>query len=434
MVQIEAVGGTGTLHRGETRTFKANVSDDGDALTYDWGHGETCPNSLEEALAQRRRIGRYGEGELQLVTADAALDHFCVFVIVTDDDGAKQFAAAPIDVIERQLILTGPDHAYRGEKVPFTATFKDEPETTARARYRWASGPTCPAAEMAPASAGESSGKTWIYDPKGDRSPFCVAVTAFDDFGVGWTKSLMVATILNHPPEAGALELVTPPASDGSYGILTDVRVSAPQAHDADPGDVVTYAWTITGGDAKPCANTKADDPEFCVTTGAKDGMHEVQLIVRDGTDSAAPITIPIHVHDAAPCITFTEPTAAKSFWTDVHNDPTFKVSSVVDDGDPLPLPPLPDPASARQFIWYIRRDTKGPFETIATTNQPAYTLTKATRAGADVMQVRLEYRDRVTVAAPRAREALGCNRDDLVCELPANSGCFTWVTWTVVF
>src|SRR6185369_963907 len=96
------------------------------------------------ALAERRRNPLIGEDAHQDVQAQPNdVTTFCVFVIVADDEGAKGFATAQVALAKRELDLTGPVRTYRNQEITFTAAYKGEPEATAEAVYRWATGADC---------------------------------------------------------------------------------------------------------------------------------------------------------------------------------------------------------------------------------------------------------------------------------------------------
>jgi len=81
-------------------------------------------------------------------------------------------------------------------------------------------------------------------------------------------------------------------------------------------------------------------------------------------------------------------------------------------------------------FIWEVRQPPK-MFAWKPSATSQNFTIYKNSYRFGDMIQVRVEYRDRVTVDDPGARGSK-CKPDDLTCEL--RPGCFQWITWTVEF
>jgi hypothetical protein len=117
--------------------------------------------------------------------------------------------------------------------------------------------------------------------------------------------------------------------------------------------------------------------------------------------------------------------------------DNTFTINRVEDDGDPYPpstplSPPLNSPAG---FVWYYRTPTTVLFQRLIG-GGPTFTIGKDTFNPQQVVQVRVEYHDRVTACQPRTP---GCDAVFAACD-PNATICYSsdfrvqWVTWTVEF
>jgi hypothetical protein len=435
-VQID---GPSTLRRGEPAMFVAHVRDDeGGPFTYDWGKEPTCPETLELAVIARQTRGQIGTQPSQQLTApdkDAAA--FCAFVIVSDRYGAKSLGTLGVTVVARQLEITGPEMAYRNQQITFTASFKGEPaDVTARASFRWAADLSCEAASVkarGPTPPGAPAGSnTWTYPS--ERVPFCVVAVANDTFGVEHEARHDIRTILNRAPVAGRPQ-ITPDTAGKPFGLFSEVRISGAEAQDPD-GDELTYDWKLfVDGQPKERPPGCGDRAAVCIiNTDELVGTYRVQLAVGDGAASSATTTeATFKVRDAPPCIQMTMPdhrSAPKTFLTS-DDAGIFTVSQVVDDGDPQPSPLR---STDYKFVWSVKTATSDGFLEIGTTNLASFPLPSFFRSRGDSLQVRVEYRDRLTFDDPRKRDFSRCDSAAATCALePEKPECHSWVTWTVV-
>jgi hypothetical protein len=443
--------GPKTRHRGEKGTYTASAHDDGErGLTYAWGSSDTCPASLGEARKRDPAAGFAAEYELPTPTDKA---NVCVFVVVTDDEGAANFAAYPVQVVAHQLKLTGPDHGYRGEELVFTAEYVGEPEITRTAKYRWAWAPKCDVASLnariaqvkqeAPANGYKIA--TALDDA------FCVAVVAEDSFHAQDSTTTMVTSIINRAPSA-VISVLSQPAKDGTFGIFSSVRLSGAMSMDPD-GDVLTYTWkpelpadaryqpcddasaASAAAQGCPCSEGKKPGSEVCITTGAAEAVYSVALQVSDGP-TTSPLSPPVKlsVKDAPPCIRLTDPDlGTRKVFLPFGDHADFSVLRVEDDGDPLPPLPAED-QPRRSLVWSVRWGTAKDFVVYsAGAASSSYRLSHAFQPGQDTAQVRVSYSDRVGYTTATGRK-LDCPVDAPTCELVPDSGCYAWVTWTVLF
>ena len=115
----------------------------------------------------------------------------------------------------------------------------------------------------------------------------------------------------------------------------------------------------------------------------------------------------------------------------------TFAINRVEDDGDPYPSadPSSPNPASPAGFVWYIRPPGSALFQRVIGSG-PTFTIPQGTYNSQAIVQVRVEYHDRVTACQPRTP---GCDAVFAACD-PNATICYSadfrieWVTWTVEF
>ena len=114
-----------------------------------------------------------------------------------------------------------------------------------------------------------------------------------------------------------------------------------------------------------------------------------------------------------------------------------FTINRVEDDGDPYPSSvPFGSTASPAGFVWFIRDyPPSDPFQRW-TGSGPTLTIPEKTYSPQQMIQVRVEYHDRVTACQPRTP---GCDAVFAACD-PNATICYSsdfrveWVTWTVEF
>lgn len=315
------------------------------------------------------------------------------------------------------------------EAVDLVAMASDPDQPASTLAFAWRQAPTCPA------PGGEQEGAPSGTEP---RYPFvattleevCVWVVVTDKHGATGADTVRI-TPTNQAPRA-AMELVavtrTARAATSAgdlFELNTAFRASARQSADPD-GHALTYAWALTdpAGAAtvpRPCA---ADPAEVCFTLGTP-GPHQLDLVVKDALGaegSAEPRRLMVQ-EDRPPCIVDVRPAVPRVVWVDEPDDSRFEVLSVDDDLDPFPLDGAPAPQTG--FRWKYRIGTSGAFER-PTYSLPVYAFPKGTFRPGTIVQVRVEYHDRVT------RDLAGCDREAERCELAPR--CAQWVTWTVEY
>jgi hypothetical protein len=143
-------------------------------------------------------------------------------------------------------------------------------------------------------------------------------------------------------------------------------------------------------------------------------------------------------VEDRPPCIGLTQPELPTGATTVVILDgeeKVLKVGQVIDDGDPLP--PVGRPSQGA-FEWSYRivtsdMDTTTPFTLLPHEVFNSYTLRAGQYRLGDRVEVRVEYRDRLSVSGMAARNS-HCGATALSCEARPDSKCFLRVGWRVLY
>jgi hypothetical protein len=137
--------------------------------------------------------------------------------------------------------------------------------------------------------------------------------------------------------------------------------------------------------------------------------------------ESTASLDVAI-AEDQPPCIVGFSPTTLNTIGF-ANQGMTFQVSNVNDDGDPY----AGSGPTTGTFIWSYRTSTSGAFmRTLNLYNSNRLDFGPNAFVIGDVVQVRVEYQDRVS------RNFSSCDSNADRCELVA--GCAQWATWTVSF
>ncbi|HEY0705663.1 MAG TPA: hypothetical protein VGG33_02645 [Polyangia bacterium] len=440
-----SIAGPATLFRLEPGTFVATVEDDdGGGRTIRWGRKTACPATLAEALVED--APRISSSSTDPARVDSFKENFdgevCLVVIVTDGSGAQGFAAKPITIKSRVLVIRGPERVVSQETVTFTAAYLEPPDTIAKARLAWgsASGPNAcdQARSMADALAGianlPSAGTSHMTK---HRTSFCVAVVATDEFGARISATLSVP-IANPIPE---IRMVEPMPATNEVGLFTRVRLSA---LDLGEDAIVArslrdFSWVVTvkpTGEKLPAAQIACGtepNSDICFET-TKDGIYQVELTVTEGGSATAAQPRELVVKDRPPCIRATDPgLATLRVRQDYDKARTFHIKSVDDDADPWPRN-CRDTKCGFEFVWSVgKRGESGP--TVPSRQgyavDSSFTLEENRFQLGDEVDVRVDYFDRLG-ALGRPEFTSRCPVDRPTCELAP--GCYQRFTWTVVY
>jgi hypothetical protein len=444
------IDGPERLHRGEQARFSAEVTDAtrGDRRI-EWFDGPgPCP--ADARAAEVAGTPRGGQPAMNLGPTEPEPALYCVWVFVTDADGARGFASRQVTVLKRTLVVQGPAQVVSGQSVTFTASYDQEPAAIALSTLSWATRPSCTDAAEAAAAARAERGLVSYRWERAARRPFCVAAIARDEFDVEHPATLMVSQdqiTVSGPPAAIRMvqpELAAGIASSGSptLGIFTDVRLAAADAGDLDPEETLRFAWKLVRPDGREvipgeCADARPAGSEICFQPETR-GRYRAEVSVTDGTSTAVAPAFELEVNDRPPCIRETDPlySSARKFFEYYDRARIFRVRSVQDDGDPLPPPPR---ASQRAFRWSLRKHVDGPerpkFARRVSATFSDFTIPAREYQPGDRIDVRVEYWDRLDLENPDARNVQNrCDPEAPTCEIVPGSGCYQWITWTVEY
>jgi hypothetical protein len=441
-----SIEGPGYVHRGEKAGYSARVVDTTEGgFSFAWGKGPTCPDALATAaeMQGQQPLPSATRGFAEIVHRER--ESYCVWVIVTDRLGARGWAVRPVSVLAWSVALKGPATIHRGEPMAFTAELIGDADSPRSPSLSWHKTPgLCPGE---PALAGDT-----LEACRGSRrcevihtgsGGFCVTVMVRDLFGMEELAQIgfSAESIANRPPRA-ILQIteVTPGPKTPPFELMTRVRASASQSMDPD-GDVLAYTFRLLLPDGRPvspplCPDGQSPKAEVCFTLEAT-GDYRLELTVDDGTKRDLAM-LSFAVEDRPPCIRQTLPdyTTAPKLFAFHDKETVFRVDFVDDDGDPYP--PRQTPMAQSAFVWLVRlgteREFQGAFDRVVG-NLPMLTLRAFAFRPGDRVQVRVEYRDRVNVIDPNARDFSVCDPDVLMCALRATAPtCYQWITWTVEY
>lgn len=218
---------------------------------------------------------------------------------------------------------------------------------------------------------------------------------------------------------------------------------------DEDDQNQLDYLWSVYQGDtviSMPGCPDPAKEPYLCTFASEVPGSFRVELVVADNWKKSDPVEQPIEVAaDQLPRIVvetvqppppFPPDEAPLQLLASVSN--TFTVNRVEDDGDPYPsanpLAPYPTPPAG--FVWFYKDRSASSFKRVIGETGPSFTIQAGTFDPQESIQVRVEYRDRVTACQPNTP---GCNAVFESCPSLATV-CYganlraQWVTWAVDF
>jgi hypothetical protein len=439
------IDGPGQLRRGERAKFSAEVVDaTGGSPKYDWHAGRDCPVDLAGAA----NTGEHLETAPTQIGVQPDPGPYCLWVVVTDAEGARGFAVKKVDVKDRNLVVTPPPELQSGQPGVFTAAYSDDPAATPLSSFSWALARDlrCEDAELATGVNPVEPGLFSFRYERVQRAPFCVAVLARDEFDVERRAKLPVTDIRIAAPPARirlvprGLPRIT--MKDPTiYGIFSDIRLAAADEGELNPDESLRFAWKLTGPDGVAtapalCPDARPTGSEVCFQPALR-GTYRVDLTVSDDENrSTTSPTLPLQVEDGPPCIRNSEPrfSSAPKFFDFYDRERVLKVTEVQDDGDPWPAPGRP---SQRAFRWSIRKHVPdmmmARFERRVSAVFDSFTIPAREYQPRDRIDVRVEYFDRRDLEDPQARGVSSrCRPEDRVCEL--SPGCFQWITWTVEY
>ena len=315
------------------------------------------------------------------------------------------------------------------EKVTFTATIHDPDQSSDSLDVAWyvdADGDCVKAV----ASAAICRAKDQCdYIPQ-VLSSVCVVVRVKDRYGAT-AEAKRTFVVEDQKPVAG-IQRTSPASTPGLLStaplpLFSNLTFSAgpPISKDPDPGDesTLSYSWTVIQPDGTRLSECPTVETSgTCSFTAGMAGTYHVEVTVTDSSAAESdPASVDVVIaQDQPPCIVGFKPETLTTI-AFADQSTTFAVNSVDDDADPYPG------SSLGTFTWLYRRGTSGAFARLSNPYQSnQLDFGKGVFVTGDVIQIRVEYQDRVS------RSFSSCDQDADRCELVA--GCAQWVTWTVDF
>jgi hypothetical protein len=433
---------------GQPVTYSATVSDpDGDRLQpLGWGvqPGVPCPAELDVPAkwpASWLPSDVSGDGHSFTVTADNTGANYCLWLKVTDVNGAATLDArqgipddrAPTAV----LTLASPADQARfpmGTMFELSGAQSSDPDPgdAGMLTYSWKlkSAPSS-AAALGPCTPPSMETACLVATTEGD---YDVELRVDDNRG----EESIVDKILHveqGPAPVAKLDFVSasPHAEGPPYALGSQIEVTCKYSTPGVPGGPSpTCDWSDfvppPGSKATilPCMDPN-DGMAECFVADLP-GPYHVGLLVTDANGKSQPVDDSYAVADhQPPCIEHTTPALpppavgnGPAPFTVVSMPTDFVVDQVWDDFDP-------DPPNLQWFVEAPGSDTFAPRGGF-----PSFPFNPAAFSFGDIVRVRLEIQDRDTVRG--AQEFLACGNAD-VCSAPNKvhtDACLQRVTWTV--
>ncbi|GEM_PF-2232432 len=421
------------LHYGEKVIFTANVYDpDQSTASLDVAWYLGVDGDCEHATATTP-ICRASQPNDQCGYTPQDLGSVCVVVQVTDRYGATAKASRvfdakdrpPVAKIEQTSPVSTDATLHLFSELTFSAANSSDPDPNDALTYEWTitqpdgsdlSATTCPSPQTPDVCSFTASmpGK------------YHVQVTVTDAYQMDNSDSLDVMIAQDQPPTAN-IERTSPLATTTPLPLFSNLTFSAAQSTDPDMvnGDTLTFVWKVTQPDGTDLSGATCPSPQtpaICSFAAAKPGTYHVQVTATDSSKLSNANSLDVAVAtDQPPCIAGFSPTTLSTIGF-ADQSLTFQVSNVSDDGDPY----TGSGPTTGTFIWSYRTSTNGAFLRMPRNNSNRMDFVPGSFVIGDVVQIRVEYHDRVN------RNLTSCDPNADRCELVA--GCAQWVTWTVYF
>ena len=361
----------------------------------------------------------------------------------------------PINTAPTVSVTTqDPSNLVRSKTAVFAADAFDPDQSTDSLRFDWYQGNTCDKALNAPPAA-PSLGKAAFQFQPTDLGHGCVVVVVTDNRGAT-ASAAQEYEVVDQAPTA-SIEIQNTagqpaPVAGQPYPLALYSKITLSGARSTDPDDdlkLLTPIWHVFAAESTEIAVPGCPDNSkgafVCTFSATAPGSYRVQLVVNDSNNKqsvaeqliqVAGDQLPnIDIKSAQPLLPTSSSASPLLLFANLPN--TFTVNRVEDDGDPYPPSDSSDStlASSAGFVWYIRRPTSTLFERWIGSG-PTFTIPKDRFQAQAIVQVRVEYHDRVTACQPRTP---GCDAVFAACD-PNATICYSsnfrveWVTWTVEF
>jgi hypothetical protein len=344
----------------------------------------------------------------------------------------------------------------RSRTALFTANAFDPNQSTDSLKFDWYQGKkSCDKAPNAALAASSIGNRTFQFQPS-DLGSGCVVVVVTDNRGAT-ASATQSYEVVDQAPTAVIKIQNAPgqpePVVGQTYPLALYSKLTLSGASSTDPDDnndlkLLTPIWHVFSAESTeitvPGCPDNSKGAFVCTFSATAPGSYRVQLVVNDSNNmqsvaeqliQVADDQLPtIDIESAQPLPPTSSSASPLLLFANLPN--TFTVNRVEDDGDPYPPPALSSsaPASPAGFVWYIRRPNSALFERWIGSG-PTFTIPQKFNPQ-DIVQVRVEYHDRVTACQPRTP---GCDAVFAACD-PNATICYSsdfrveWVTWTVEF
>jgi hypothetical protein len=282
----------------------------------------------------------------------------------------------------------------------------------------------------------------------------CVGVVVTDSQGA-FASASQLFTVVDRAPTAdikiASASGVTlpPPGQPLALPLFAKATLTGKDSKDPDEDKQLDYLWSVYSGDlqiAMPGCPDPSKDTYLCTFASATPGTFRVQLVVADNWFKGTPVEQVIEVaDDQLPKIVVESVRPAPPLPPEdvplqllASVDNTFAIARVEDDGDPYPSddPLFPYPKPPAGFIWFYKTSSDLSFKRLIGETGPSFTIKANTFLPQQSIQVRVEYRDRVTACQPNVPGCNAvfdsCSKLGTICYAPGVRP--QWVTWAVDF
>jgi hypothetical protein len=360
-----------------------------------------------------------------------------VFIVVASStqcqlltDSVNRMPSVELRVTTMEIVLR--------QQVEFMATAQDPDEDARNLKLQWFAHDRgdCPT-NLAEARA--------VTDPQqGDKASFtmtpvkmgafCVWVIVTDSQGARAFAGKRFEVVNGLP--VAVVELVgqamaTTIPERTRLPLFSDLKVSGAKSNDREDKGTLIYEWkwqtpagTPTPAACDPTVSPPSD--QLKCWRLERPGDYQLELRVRDTLMAwSKPAMMQLTVQpDDLPCIERTEPPFGL---TSIVADPTqplsFRLLSVTDDGDPYPT--LDGGPPTGEVVWWRKLPGDEGFQRLTSTSMTTLIFPGGRFRSGDVVEVRLDYRDRQPEHDP-----LRCGTDAPTC--PDKGDCRQRVEWKV--
>ena len=341
-------------------------------------------------------------------------------------------------------------------KTSITANASDPDQSIDSLKFDWYQGKTCGKSRCGPPAPSSLVFATFPFQLT-ELGPGCIVVVVTDNRGATASAEQSYEVVDQAPTASIEIQNTAgqpAPVAGQPYPLALYSEITLSGASSTDPDDnnlkLLTPIWHVFAADSTeitvPGCPDNSKGAFVCTFSATAPGSYRVQLVVNDPSNKqsvaeqliqVAGDQLPnIDIKSAQPLPPTSSSTSPLLLFANLPN--TFTVIHVEDDGDPYPPSDSSDStlASSAGFIWYIRGP--GPTSTIFERwigSGPTFTIPPKFNPQ-DIVQVRVEYHDRVTACQPRTP---GCDAVFAACD-PNATICYSsdfrveWVTWTVEF